>query len=204
MTSRSVIQDNKSNNTLREHIQIAIGILSGLAVLCLLLRIFIRLVSRRRLFLDDSFLIFGFVCLIGGTVILYKRLYMIYLEFSVLAGDPTASLLAFQQTDELFEQSKWQLAYLLFLWTSIFAVKWCYFAFFHPLLRAMWKWIIFYYWFAIIFSIISWLFLVVGEQTITCPYVGKAAGITLVIDQEERCSSLTTVLSEVLPRATSF
>ncbi|KAF7512478.1 hypothetical protein GJ744_001413 [Endocarpon pusillum] len=155
--------------------KIAIGILFGLAVLCLLLRILIRLVLRRRLFLDDSFLIFGFVCLTGGTVVLYERLYMIYLEFSVLAGDPTASILAFQQTDELFEQSKWNVAYLLFLWTSIFAVKWCYFAFFHPLLRGTWKWIIYYYWFAVIFSIISWLFLVVGEKLITCPYVGKAS-----------------------------
>ncbi|KAF7502321.1 hypothetical protein GJ744_006131 [Endocarpon pusillum] len=154
--------------------KIAVGILFGLAVLCLLLRILIRLVIRRRLFLDDSFLIFSFVCLTGSTVILYKRIYMIYLEFSMMAGDPTASILAFQQKDELLKQSKWSLAYFLFLWTSIFAVKWCYFAFFYPLLRAMWKWIIYYYWFAIIFSISSWMFLVLGERLIACPYIGRA------------------------------
>lgn len=101
---------------------------------------------------------------------------MVYLEFSILRGDQIAALMAFQQKDDLFEQSKRQLAYLLFLWTSIFAVKWCYLAFFYPLLRSMSKRFIYYYWFAVSFSVVSWLFLVVGEQLITCPYVGKAAG----------------------------
>jgi hypothetical protein len=114
--------------------------------------------------------------LIGGTAILYTRIHMIYLEFSVLRGDPIASLLAFQQMDNLFEQSKWQLAYLLLLWTAIFAVKWTYLAFFFPLLRAMPKKFIYYYRVSVGFSIVSWLFLVIGEQLITCPYVGKAAG----------------------------
>lgn len=108
---------------------------------------------------------------------MYKRIYMIYLEFSVIRGDTIAAAMAFQQMDNLFEQSKWQLAYLLFLWTAIFAVKWCYFAFFYSLLRSMAKGFIFYYWFAVTFSVVSWLFLVIGEQLITCPYVGKAAGM---------------------------
>ena len=121
----------------------------------------------------------------GGTAILYKRIYMIYLEFSVLQGDLIASLLAFQMENELFQQSKWQLAYLVFLWTAVFAVKWCYFAFFHPLLRAQSKRVVLYYQFAIIFSIISWIVLVVSEQLVTCPYVGKAAGMLPNTGQEE-------------------
>ncbi|KAF2475929.1 uncharacterized protein BDR25DRAFT_253574 [Lindgomyces ingoldianus] len=155
--------------------KIAIGVLFGLAALTCTGRIFIRLFSRRRLYLDDAFLIFALTSLVGGTAILYKRIHMIYLEFSVLRQDPVASLLAFEQMDELFQQSKWQLAYLPFLWTAIFAVKWCYFAFFYPLLRAMARSIVYYYWLAIAFSVVSWLFLVIGEQLITCPHVGKAA-----------------------------
>jgi hypothetical protein len=151
-------------------------VLFGLATLNFFDQITIRLASRRHLFLDDGFLTLAFVCLIGGTAILYKRIYMIYLEFSVLRGDQIAALLAFQQMDNLFKQSKWQLAYLLFLWTAIFAVKWYYLAFFYPLLRSMSKKLMYYYWFSVVFSIISWLFLVVGEQLITCLYVGKAAG----------------------------
>lgn len=147
--------------------KVALGVLFGLATLSFFGRITIRLASRRRLFLDDGFLTLAFVCLIGGTAILYERIHMIYLEFSVLRGDQIAALLAFQQMDNLFEQSKWQLAYLLFLWTAIFAVKWCYLAFFYPLLRSMSKKLMYYYWFSVVFSIISWLFLVVGEQLIT-------------------------------------
>lgn len=150
--------------------------LFGFATLCFFGRIAIRLASRRRLFLNDSFLTFAFICLIGGTAILYKRVQIVYLEFSVLRGDEIAALLAFQQMDNLFEQSKWQLAYLLFLWTTVFSVKWCYLAFFYPLLRAMSKRILYYYWISVGFSVVSWLFLVVGEQLITCPYVSKAAG----------------------------
>jgi len=157
-------------------------VLFGFAILSFFGRITIRLASRRRLFLDDGFLTFAFVCLIGGTAILYTRIHMIYLEFAVLRGDQIAALLAFQQMDNLFEQSKWQLAYLLLLWTAIFAVKWCYLAFFYPLLRSMSKKFIYYYRFSVAFSIVSWLFLVVGEQLITCPYVGKAAGQSLCLD----------------------
>lgn len=150
--------------------------LFGFAILSFFGRIIIRLASRRRLFLDDGFLALAFLCLVGGTAILYTRISMIYLEFSVLRGDQIAALLAFQQIDNLFEQSKWQLAYLLLLWTAVFAVKWCYLAFFYPLLRSMPLKFIYYYWFSVAFSIVSWLFLVVGEQLITCPYVGKASG----------------------------
>ncbi|KAF2746814.1 hypothetical protein M011DRAFT_477658 [Sporormia fimetaria CBS 119925] len=153
--------------------QIALGVLFGLATFCLIGRLAIRLTSRRRLFLDDFFLIFAFVNVAAGTAILYKRIGMIYLEFAVLMHDPIAALMAFQQMDNLFEQSKWQLAYLLFLWTGIFAVKWCYLAFFYPLLRSMSRWLIRFYWFAVVFSVFCWLFLVIGEQLITCPYVGK-------------------------------
>jgi hypothetical protein len=171
-----------------------LGVLFGLAILSFFGRITIRLASRRRLFIDDGFLTVAFVCLIGATAICYRRINMIYLEFAVLRGDQIAALLAFQQIDNLFEQSKWQLAYLLLLWTAIFAVKWCYLAFFFPLLRAMPKKFIFYYQFSVAFSIISWLFLVIGEQLITCPHVGKAAGQYLLLDIYNALESLTDIV----------
>lgn len=187
-----------------KQMQVVLGVLFGFAILSLFGRISIRLILRRRLFLDDGFLIFGFICLVGGTAILYKRIYMIYLEFSVLSGNPTASLLAFKQTNEFLEESKWDVAYPLFLWTAIFAVKWCYFAFFYRLLRAMWKGIVYFYRFAIILSIVSWLFLVVGEQLITCPYVGKAACMIPAFGEALRFIPLNIMLSEVLPKTTSI
>lgn len=168
-TSRSIA--HHANN-----VQIALGCLFGLAILCFLGRICIRLYSRRRLVLDDMILTFGFVCLTGATAVLYKRIEIIYLEFSVIRGDPLAAVMAMQQINELYKQNAWMLSYLAILWTAIFAVKWCYFAFFYPFLRSMTKGLIRYYWSAVTFSIFSWLFLVIGEQLITCPHMGKEAG----------------------------
>jgi hypothetical protein len=125
---------------------------------------------------DDGFLIFAFTCLCGGTFILYERIPIIYLEFAVLRMDPLALSIAMEQMNDLYDQSKWELAYLILLWTTVFAIKWCYFAFFHPFLRAMSKGFNFYYKFSIFFSVVSWLFIIIGEQLITCPYLGKASG----------------------------
>ncbi|OXV07986.1 hypothetical protein Egran_04250 [Elaphomyces granulatus] len=156
--------------------KVALGVLVGIAVISFIGRIFIRVFTRRRLYMDDGFLIFAFACLCGGTFILYERIQFIYLEFAVLRMDPIAFPIAMEQMDGLFEQSKWQLSYLVLLWTTVFAVKWCYFAFFHPFLRAMSKGFNIYYKFSIWFTVISWLFIVIGEQLITCPYVGVASG----------------------------
>ena len=45
--------------------------LFGLAVLCVTGRIATRLYTRRRLFLDDGFLIFGLMCLGAGTGLIH-------------------------------------------------------------------------------------------------------------------------------------
>lgn len=144
--------------------------------------------------MDDGFLIFAFACLCGGTFILYERISYIYLEFAVLRMDPIAFPIAMEQMNDLFEQSKWQLSYLVLLWTTVFAVKWCYFAFFYPFLRAMSKSFNIYYKFSICFTVVSWLFIVIGEQLITCPYVGVASGKPLSFN------GIPTVLTNTIYR----
>jgi hypothetical protein len=76
---------------------ISLGVLFRVAFLTCAGRILIRLFTRRRLYMDDGFLLFAFLNLIGGTGILYKRIHMIYLEFAVLHGDEIPSLLAFDE-----------------------------------------------------------------------------------------------------------
>jgi hypothetical protein len=127
--------------------------------------------------MDDGFLIVALACLCGGTVILYERIQIMYLESAILQKNRTALQIAREQMDDLHDQSKWELAYTILLWTSVFAVKWCYFAFFNPFLQAMsnWRNFILYYRFSICFSVVSWLFGVVGQQLVACPYVGKAS-----------------------------
>ena len=100
---------------------------------------------------------------------------MIYLEFAVSQMDPATLLIAVEQMNDLYDQPKWHLAYVVLLWTAVFAVKWCYFAFFHPFFWAMPKSFNFYYRFSICFSVASWLPTMVGEQLVTCPYFGRAS-----------------------------
>ena len=101
---------------------------------------------------------------------------MIYLEFAVLRIDPAAIQIATEQLDDLHDQSKWELAYSILLWTTLFAIKWCYFVLFHPFLQVMSKGFNFYHKFSIFFSVVCWLVIVVGGQLISCPYIGGASG----------------------------
>jgi hypothetical protein len=125
--------------------------------------------------MDDSILIFAFACLCGGTFIIYKRTEVIYLEFAVLRLDSLMYQIAEEQLDDLYDQSKWQLAYSVLLWTAIFAVKWCYFALFHSFIQVMSKGLQFYYKFSIFFSVVCWVSITVGEQLIPCPCIGGAS-----------------------------
>ncbi|KAL4936278.1 hypothetical protein BDV06DRAFT_205342 [Aspergillus oleicola] len=83
----------------------------------------IRLLTRKRLFLDYAFLIFSFLCLCAVTVILILRNGREYLVFALLREDPRAYSVALVNMEQVYAQSKWHLAYLTVLWTSVFAVK---------------------------------------------------------------------------------
>jgi hypothetical protein len=143
------------------------GILFGIALVSFVGRISIRLFTQRRLYTDDGFLVVALACLCAGTVMLYERIEIIYLTSAVLQNNHTALQIAVQMDN--FYDPKWQ-CYIFTLWTTVFAVKWCYFAFFHPFLQAMsnWKCFIFYYRFSICFSVVSWLFAAIGTELISC------------------------------------
>ena len=126
--------------------------------------------------MDDGILIFAFTCLCGGSFILFERITIIYLEFAVLWMNVPVTQIAKEQLQDLYDQSKWQLAYSALLWTTIFAVKLCYFALFHPFLQIMSKGFKIYYKFSISFSIFCWVFIAVGEQLLPCPYIGGTSG----------------------------
>jgi hypothetical protein len=137
-------------------------------------RIGIRLWSRRRLLLDDGFLILSFACLVAATAIFYVRAEVIYLVFALLRGDLVASLLASQEISVVYDQMNWSFSYITFLWTAIFMVKLCYFAFFHTLIQLTPKPLIRYYWTAVVVTVISWVYLIL-QQLIVCPYFGSSS-----------------------------
>ncbi|KAN0066999.1 hypothetical protein V8E54_014923 [Elaphomyces granulatus] len=151
------------------------AVLLSIALVSFFWRILIRLFTQRRFYIDDGFLTVALACLCATTVILYERIQIFYLESAILQNNRTALQIAAEQMNDIYDQSKWKFAYLFLVWTTVFAVKWCYFAFFYPFLQAMsnWKSFIFYYRFSICFSVASWLFVAVGAQFIACPYVDR-------------------------------
>ena len=139
-------------------------------------RIAIAISTRGRFNMDDGLLVFAFTCLCGGTFILFERTTVIYLEFGVLRMNLPAYQTTQMQLGGFYDQSNWQFAYSVLLWTTIFAVKWCYFALFHSFLPIMSKGFNIYYKFSICFSVVCWAFVAIGEQLIACPYIGEASG----------------------------
>ncbi|KAN0069413.1 hypothetical protein V8E54_012428 [Elaphomyces granulatus] len=112
-------------------------------------------IALRRLHMDDGFLTVALACLCGGTVILYERIQIMYLESAILQKNRTAlQNIASEQMDDLYDQSKWRFAYIA---------------------MSNWRDFILYYRFSICFSVVSWLFGAVGAQLIACTYFGRAS-----------------------------
>ena len=156
--------------------QIGTIVLFSLATLCFLGRICIRLFTRRRLYLDDFLMLFAFACLCGSSGIMFTRIKMIYLEFAILSGIKSSYSLAFENLNDLVSENAWSFAWLILTWTAIFSVKWCYLAFFYPLIRNMSVWFVWYYRIGVALSVAFWVVIIVAEQLISCPYFGKKAG----------------------------
>jgi hypothetical protein len=146
-----------------QHHKITISVLFGVAVLACFSRVFIRLITRRRLYIDDGFLLFSTICLIPATVLSFETIHMSYLQGAILRQEPGALLVALRQIDALYAETIKGFAYRILLWNSVFSIKWCYLAFFYPLLRSMGKKIVYYYWTAVTVSVVGWLYLVTAN-----------------------------------------
>lgn len=185
-------------------LQLAVGFLFGLAALTCAGRIIIRLRTKGRLVLDDCLILFAFLNLIGGTVVVYDQVHNLYLEWAATRGDIVVTLMALRNMENFFEMSKWRVAYFFFLWTTIFSVKMAYFAFFRPFLRAMGRAIDYYYWFAVGITVVSWILLAMGDAVIVCPHVGKAASELFIMRPcctvtNKTCSTMRTELVSYQP-----
>ncbi|KAI3026983.1 hypothetical protein CBS147347_4819 [Aspergillus niger] len=154
---------------------IAVGVFFALASLSFFGRIFIRLFTRRRLYLDDAFLSFAFTTLLIGTVLGFLRAYTIYFQMAALEGNVGAVLFLASHLNEHAKDYGFNIAFIVLLWTTVFAVKWCYLAFFQPLLVGMSRWFIIYYRFTVGLSVISWILSAFVAPIVPCPYTGMKA-----------------------------
>lgn len=151
-----------------------IGVALGLSIASVIARVALRIYSRRSLFLDDYIVLAGVICLCAASGLLYG-----YCDYYFLSGalkkDPS---LFFQlESDQLGKLLKvsttYVHAFLAFIWTTIFAVKFSFLAFFKKLIERVTK-IHTYYWIVVAITGISWPFLVV-EPFILCHYFGPSA-----------------------------
>lgn len=139
----------------------------GLAVLCVLSRIFARIYTRRRLFLDDCFLIIGLLCLGAGTGLIHVFCQTIFVV-EAIKMDPTV-VIPLDQYNEIPQTFAILDAFLCVMWTTTFAVKFSFLALFRLLIRRVSNSITTYYWIVVAITTVTWMFLV-AEPFILCPY----------------------------------
>lgn len=147
-----------------------IGALFGVAILIVAARIGMRWRFRQRLYLDDYFLLLGLACLCGATGIILVSARKIFVAEALLV-DPLflwtiERVLAIASTAPAIIHS-----FLFLTWTVVIAVKFSFLALFRLLIqRISWK-ITFYYWFVVVFTVITWIYMV-SEAFIACPAFG--------------------------------
>ncbi|CAI6338090.1 unnamed protein product [Periconia digitata] len=176
--------------------QIIIGVLTGLAFCCFILRIFVRLKYQKQLRLDDAFIVLAAICLCVATGNLYHICQYLYLH-SAAVHVPELLPLLLSEFDKLRGTHKKVYPFLAMIWTTTFAVRGCFLAFMRPLVWHISRAMNWYYWFVVVFSILSWAFVVANPFNI-CPYYGvesvKCFTSTVAEEKTLGLTSLVTVL----------
>ncbi|KAI1413326.1 hypothetical protein F5Y13DRAFT_189235 [Hypoxylon sp. FL1857] len=172
--------------------QVALGVLTGLALCCFIARMAIRLIYQKYLRLDDAFLVLAAACLRASTGILYHICYFLYLlSAALLAPQILPYLLA--DYNELLGLQKEAYPFLALSWTTTYAVKGCFLAFMRPLVWHISRVVNRYHWFIVVFCTISWAF-VVAEPFTICPYFVKCFSSTVDGNKALGLTALITVL----------
>lgn len=151
--------------------QVALGVLTGVALCCFVARMAIRLTYQKSLRLDDAFLIIAAASLCAATGILYHICYFLYLHSAALMA-PQVLPYVLANFTELLDSQKKVYPFLALIWTTTFAVKGCFLAFMRPLVWHISRAVNWYYWFIVVFCVLSWAF-VVADPFIICPYFGE-------------------------------
>lgn len=153
----------------RNTCQVVLGLFCGIAVVTIIVRLAIRIFTRSKLYLDDYLLLFGLACLGAATYLTYSFSSMIFLS-NASRLDPSV-LPTFSELARLTGSLKIIYSFLAMIWTTTFAVKLSFLVFFKKLIDRVSKQINIYYWIVVVFTVVSWMF-IVGEPFILCPYFG--------------------------------
>ncbi|KAF2864722.1 hypothetical protein BDV95DRAFT_289806 [Massariosphaeria phaeospora] len=138
--------------------QWTIGTLFAVALLLFSCRISIRLYTRRRLYLDDGFLILAVGCLCASTAIVFQHCFAFFLASLKIHAPRLLTTTAFAQHKTELRASEVPRDILAVTsWTAIYAIKFCFFACFRPLIAHL-RGLTIWFWISVIFSLVAWVF----------------------------------------------
>ncbi|KAI0479831.1 hypothetical protein F4859DRAFT_529965 [Xylaria cf. heliscus] len=147
--------------------RVTIGVFFGIALLSVLARAAIRLRTQRRFALDDYLLFIAAAFLTGTTGLAYYICDAFYLATIISKDGPAAFFqLSPHQGDQVLDNALLENIFLVLAWTATFSVKFSFLAFFKQMIFRVDR-IRYYYWSVVVFTVISYLFLV-GEAFILC------------------------------------
>lgn len=139
--------------------QISAGLLAGIATLAVVVRIYIHIHQRRKLFLDDYIVLFATACLFVETALVYRNLDLMYIEASLATNPMNIVLFTRGQVLELVNTFlKWTNIWQTFAWTTNYMIKISFLAFFRVLTRDVSRGLTWYWWFVLCFTIAAWIF----------------------------------------------
>jgi hypothetical protein len=142
----------------------------ALAICMVVLRLYIRLRVRRRLFMDDYFVLVAMVTMIGSAYIFHAVSDGIYLYQALQAPNSRVSM-DWSELDTLMTVSSYTLAFVETSWTAIFCVKFSFLTLFHTLIRNLSNGLSRYYWGVVAFTVLTWAFMLC-ESPILCAHFG--------------------------------
>lgn len=176
-------------------LQAVIGTLFGIAVLTLSARVITRIYYRRRLYLDDFFLLFGVVCLSGATglVLNFSRIIFAY---EVLTLDPHI-VVSIQELSKMKSSLAVTHASDFLTWTTIYCAKFSFIALFRKLIRRTSKRITIYVRFVATCTFVSWM-IAASRTFIVCHYFGPESGNINFIHPSKRGFSADLYQSKML------
>lgn len=94
-----------------------------------ILRVFIRLIYFRRLYVDDAFVVMALAILIASAVMYHFMAPTMYLLYALTEENPPPT----DFLEKLIRYLKMQFAVTLLFWTCLWAVKFSFLAFFYKL-----------------------------------------------------------------------
>lgn len=121
-------------------------------------RCILRIRLRRKLYLDDVFVILGIACLAISTAALYSLTDLLFHLETAYMGTTVTAKVTEDDTLSFIKATKWTYLYIDFTWTAIFAIKFSFLVFFKNLLVGVSRKLTIYYWCLFGFTSVSWVF----------------------------------------------